>query len=44
MHWLGPFIVAEIRQSSAVKLTQLDGILRPGWVNGVCLKPYIYHA
>jgi hypothetical protein len=43
MHWLGPFIVAEIRHSGAVKLAQLDGILRPGWVNGAHLKPYISH-
>jgi hypothetical protein len=41
MHWLGPFIVAEIQPSGAVRLTQLDGILRPGWVNGAHLKPYI---
>jgi hypothetical protein len=43
MHWLGPFIVAEIRHSGVVKLAQLDGILRPGWVNGAYLKPYISH-
>jgi hypothetical protein len=34
MHWLGPFIVAEIHESGVVRLTQLDGILHPGWVNG----------
>jgi hypothetical protein len=43
MHWLGPFIVAEIRPSGAVKLVQLDGILRLGWVNGTHLKPYMSH-
>jgi hypothetical protein len=30
MHWLVPFIVEEIRFSGAVKLVQLDGIVRPG--------------
>jgi hypothetical protein len=44
MHWLGPFIVVEIRESGAVKLAQLDGVLRPGWVNGTCLKPYLSAA
>jgi hypothetical protein len=43
MHWLGPFIVAEMRQCGAIRLAELDGILRPKWVNGACLKPYIYH-
>jgi hypothetical protein len=41
MHWLGPFIVAEIRPSRAVRLEQLDGILRLGWVDGTRLKPYM---
>jgi hypothetical protein len=41
MHWLGPFIVAEIRHSGEVKLAQLDGILWLGWVNGTRLKSYI---
>ena len=41
MHWLGPFIVAEIQRSGAVRLVQLDGMLRPGWVNGARLKPYM---
>jgi hypothetical protein len=41
MHWLGPFIVAEIRPSGVVRLTQLDGVLRLGWVNGTRLKPYL---
>jgi hypothetical protein len=41
MHWLGPFIVVEIRPSGAVRLVQLDGMLWPGWVNGAHLKPYI---
>jgi hypothetical protein len=30
MHWLAPFIVAEIRQYGAVMLAQLDGILWSG--------------
>jgi hypothetical protein len=29
MHWLGPFIVAKIHESSVVRLSQLDGILSP---------------
>lgn len=33
MHWLGPFIVAEVKESRAFKLSQLDGVLFPGWVN-----------
>jgi hypothetical protein len=41
MHWLGPFIVAEIRPLGAVQLAQLDGMLQPGWVNETRLKPYI---
>jgi hypothetical protein len=41
MHWLGPSIIAEIRPSGAVRLRQLDGILRPGWVNNALLKPYM---
>ena len=41
MHWFGPFIVADIRPSGAVKLAQLDGMFRPGWVNGTHLKPYM---
>jgi hypothetical protein len=39
MHWLGPFMFMEIRTSGAVRLTQMDGLLRPGWVNGARLKP-----
>jgi hypothetical protein len=42
MHWLGPFIVVEIQPFGAVRLVQLDGMLRPGWVNGAHLKPYLY--
>lgn len=34
MHWLGLFIVNEIRDFGFVRLTQLDGMLREGWVNG----------
>jgi len=40
MHWLGPFIVAEIRGSRAVKLAQLDEILIQRWVNGAHLKHF----
>jgi hypothetical protein len=42
MHWIGPFIVAKIRESRAIKMTQLNGILCPGWVNYAQLKTYIY--
>lgn len=41
MHWLGPFVVAYIQESGAVQLTQLDGIIREGWVNGAHLKLYV---
>ena len=41
MHWLGPFIVAKIRPSGAVRHMQLDGMLQPRWVNGAHLKPYM---
>jgi hypothetical protein len=34
MHWLGSFIVVEVRESGAVRLVQLNGILYLGWVNG----------
>ena len=40
MHWLGPYFVIEIRDSGAVRLAQLDGMVLPRWVNGACLKPY----
>lgn len=40
MHWLGPFIVTEIRDSGAVRFVQLDGVLLHGWVNDACLKPF----
>jgi hypothetical protein len=39
MHWLGPFIVSEIQPFGAVRITQLDGMLWPRWVNGARLKP-----
>jgi hypothetical protein len=41
MHWLGPFIVVEIRPSGAFIIAQIDGMLQPGWVNGARLKPYM---
>lgn len=37
---MGPFIVTEIRDSRAVRLVQLDGVMLHGWVNGACLKPF----
>jgi len=40
MHWLGSFIFAEIKESGAVKLAQLDRILLLGWVNGAYLEPF----
>lgn len=40
MHWLGSFIVMEVRESGAIKLVQLDGVLLPGGANGACLKPF----
>jgi hypothetical protein len=40
MHWIGPFIVVENRESGALKLEQLNVILRLGWVNGARLNPY----
>lgn len=40
MHWLGPFMVAEIKDFWAVRLAKLDGIMLPGWVNGARLKPF----
>lgn len=41
MHWLVPFIVAEIHESGAIRIEQIDGILRHGWVNGANLNPYM---
>lgn len=40
MHWLGPFIVMEIKYSGVVRLAQLEGVLIHGWVNGTWLKPF----
>jgi len=40
MHWLGPFLVVDIKASGATQLAQLDGGLRSGWVNHACMKPY----
>ena len=42
MVWLGPFIIVEIKDLVFLKLTQLNSILRLGWVNGACLTPYVY--
>jgi hypothetical protein len=41
MHWIGPFIVADIHEFSVFKIVQLDMILLPGWVNNACMEPYI---
>jgi len=38
---VGTFIVAEIKDSGAIRLAQLDGIIKLGWVNGPCLKAYV---
>jgi len=38
MHWLGPFIIVEIKASGIVRLVQLDGLLLQGWVNDAHLK------
>jgi len=40
MHWLGPFLVTTIQDLKEVKLVQLDGELRDGWVNRARLKPF----
>lgn len=40
MHWLGYFIIVEVKESRVIKLAQLDGVLLPGWVNGAWLKPF----
>jgi hypothetical protein len=41
MHWWRPFIFVKIRSSGVVRIVQLDGMLRLGWVKGACLKPYM---
>jgi hypothetical protein len=41
MHLLGPFIVAEIRTSTTVKLVQIDGMLWPRLVNGTFVGPWL---
>jgi hypothetical protein len=41
MHWLEPLIVEEIRDSGAIRITQIDGILCQEWVNGTRMKSYI---
>jgi len=40
MHWLGPFIVTEIRDSGEVRLAQLDRVVLHGWVNGTHMNPF----
>lgn len=42
MHWLSSFYVADIEDSGALRLAQLDGTLFSRWVNGAHLKPYFY--
>ena len=39
---LGPFfVVADIRESGTIQLTQPDGTIREGWVNVILLKLFI---
>lgn len=38
MHWLGLFIVTEIKDSRAIRLEQLDRNMLHEWVNGARLK------
>lgn len=40
MHWLEPFIIAEVKELGVFKLAQLDGFQVLGWVNGAHLKPF----
>lgn len=40
MHWLRHFVVADIIETRANHLAQLDGTLQPRWVKGTRLKPY----
>lgn len=40
MHWLGPFIVEEIKEYVVAQLAQLEGTLRPRWMNGTHQNPY----
>lgn len=40
MHWLGSFIVTEIKDSRVLNLAQLEGIMLPRWVNNERLKPF----
>jgi len=40
IHCLGPFYITEIRDSGAIKLAHLNGIIFPCWVNGAHMKPY----
>ena len=40
MHWMGPYRIEYIIEVRVVKLSNLDGELREGLVNGIRLKPY----
>jgi len=41
MHWLGPYVVKEVTDGSAVQLVKLNGEPFPRRVNGSHLKPYM---
>lgn len=40
MHWLGPYVIKEIIDGGAIKLTKLNGDPFLGRVNGSRLNPY----
>lgn len=40
MNWLGPFVVAEVRESIVVNVAQLNDLLLPDWVNNTRMKPF----
>ena len=40
MHWLGPYRIEYITEARAVKLSNLDGELREGLINGSQMNPY----
>ena len=40
IHWLGPYVIAHITDTGAVKLHKLDGTPLTGMINFIQLKPY----
>jgi hypothetical protein len=41
MHWLGPFLVVNIRDYGVIYLAQLDGIFFwLGWLNPTHINPF----